>query len=90
MLVADQSIAEALKRGDFSICTKDLCNGLDFMKSKLVALKSLFVQANQLRLQTLQDFMGLLNPVQSAQCSISAFELVYSMKALGSALCKSG
>lgn len=83
MLVADQNMTEAFGIGDSSSNPKSIVRGQRLMDTKLASLRTLYMQANGLRLQTLQELQILLTPTQAAQCAVAAFELVFALKMLG-------
>ncbi|KAG0606158.1 hypothetical protein M758_9G118700 [Ceratodon purpureus] len=82
MLVSDQDVLAAVMLESSPDRTKrtDLKTVL---KPRMSRLKKLLIQADQLRLQTLHQLFSVLSPVQVAHCAIAAFELAFSMHALG-------
>jgi hypothetical protein len=59
------------------------CDFKTVLKPRMSRLKKLLIQADQLRLHTLHQLFLVLTPVQVARCAIAAFELAFSMRALG-------
>ncbi|MCO5561198.1 hypothetical protein L7F22_014819 [Adiantum nelumboides] len=88
MLLADQNMAEAFGIGTPPSGIQALSSNSEavgvqhLMDSKLASLRTLYMQANGLRLQTLQELQNLLTPIQAAQCVVAAFELSYALKNL--------
>lgn len=82
MLISDQDVVAAvmLESSPDRIKKTDLKTVL---KPRMSRLKKLLIQADQLRLQTLHQLFLVLSPVQVAHCAIAAFELAFSMHALG-------
>ncbi|KAJ7522564.1 hypothetical protein O6H91_18G017600 [Diphasiastrum complanatum] len=81
MLVTDQIMVKALVSKDAS-SEGNYSEALKVIESKIEILRELLKRADNLRLQTLQELFNLLSPVQSAKCSIAAYELVFAIKAL--------
>jgi hypothetical protein len=80
MLVSDQDVIAAVLI-DTGASTKTNLKGV--LKPRMSRLKKLLIQADQLRLRTLHQLFLVLTPVQVAHCAIAAFELAFSMHALG-------
>ncbi|KAJ7522556.1 hypothetical protein O6H91_18G016900 [Diphasiastrum complanatum] len=81
MLLTDQIVVKALVSEEASIET-NYSEAHKAIQSKIENLQELLKHAENLRLQTLQELFNLLTPVQSARCSIAAFELVFALKTL--------
>ena len=94
MLLSDQDVVQAVMIMMVDDCddqssTKSRSNfnkNCDFktvLKPRMSRLKKLLIQADQLRLHTLHQLFLVLTPVQVTRCAIAAFELAFSMRALG-------
>eukprot|EP00250_Pteridium_aquilinum_P016308 c23041_g1_i1 orf=389-1159(-) len=83
MLVADQNMTEALGIGSSPSSPRRVGQAQRLMDNKLVSLRTLYMQANGLRLQTLQELHSLLTPTQAAHCAVAAFEVAYAVRNLG-------
>ncbi|KAJ7522553.1 hypothetical protein O6H91_18G017400 [Diphasiastrum complanatum] len=81
MLVTDQIMVKALAP-EATSTTGNYSEAHKIIDSKIENLRELLKHAEKLRLQTLQELFNLLTPVQSAKCSIAAFELVSALKTL--------
>ncbi|KAJ7530026.1 hypothetical protein O6H91_15G075700 [Diphasiastrum complanatum] len=81
MLVADQTMVKAFV-SEAGASKNDYSEAYKAVESKIENLGELLRQAEKLRLQTLKELFNLLTPVQAARCSTTAFELVFSLKAL--------
>jgi hypothetical protein len=77
MLASDQDVIAAILIETSSSSLKKV------LKPRMSRLKKLLIKADQLRLQTLHQLFLVLSPVQVAHCAIAAFELAFSMYALG-------
>lgn len=77
MLASDQDVIAAILIDTSSSSLKNV------LKPRMSRLKKLLIKADQLRLQTLHQLFLVLSPVQVAHCAIAAFELAFSMYALG-------
>ncbi|KAJ7300174.1 hypothetical protein O6H91_13G064100 [Diphasiastrum complanatum] len=75
MLIADQTMIAALSIGNWS-------KRREVFKTKISELRELLIQAEKLRKETLQELFSILNPIQAAKCSITAFELIFAFKSL--------
>ncbi|MCO5567817.1 hypothetical protein L7F22_021513 [Adiantum nelumboides] len=77
MLLPNNTILEALS-------TKDMLGekGHELMEAKVSQLTDLFTKANQLRIDTLESVLDVLDPIHSALCCVSAFELINALKSL--------
>lgn len=53
------------------------------MEPKLSGLRDLLVEAEKLRLQTLQELFAVLSPTQAAQYMVAAIEMTYAVRKLG-------
>lgn len=83
MLVADQQMTRATTSEPPPSESNDLTEIKEAMEPKLLKLRDLFVEAENLRLRTLQDIFTLLNPVQAAQYTVAALEMTIAMRKLG-------
>lgn len=53
------------------------------MEPKLVGLRDLLIEAEELRLLTLREMMHVLTPLQAAQYTVAAFEMAMAVRKLG-------
>lgn len=84
MLVSDQDvIAAVLIKTGTSPDSSTKTHVKSALKPRMSRLKKLLIQADQLRLHTLHQLFLVLSPVQVAHCAIAAFELAFSIHALG-------
>lgn len=83
MLVADQQMARATTTEPPPSETKDLSDVREAMGTKLVELRDLLIEAEELRLRTLWEMMHILTPIQAAQYSLAAFEMAMAVRKLG-------
>eukprot|EP00246_Nothoceros_aenigmaticus_P004480 TRINITY_DN1602_c0_g1_i1.p1 TRINITY_DN1602_c0_g1~~TRINITY_DN1602_c0_g1_i1.p1 ORF type:complete len:385 (-),score=31.28 TRINITY_DN1602_c0_g1_i1:502-1656(-) len=86
MLIPDEELLAALNLGEAAANgTQDLPQARQLLDSKLMNIRELLTEADQLRLHTLQELFLLLNPVQGARCCLAGYELVFAVKTLGNA-----
>ena len=83
MLVADQQMTRATTSEPPPSESNDLTEIKEAMEPKLLGLRDLFVEAENLRMRTLQDLFTLLSPVQAAQYTVAALEMTIAMRKLG-------
>lgn len=83
MLVADQQMTRATTSEPPPSESNDLTEIKEAIEPKLARLRDLFVEAENLRLKTLQDLFTLLSPVQAAQYTVAALEMAAAMRKLG-------
>ena len=94
MLLSDQDVVQAVMIMMVDDCDDQSstnprsnfnknCDFKTVLKPRMSRLKKLLIQADQLRLHTLHQLFLVLTPVQVARCAIAAFELAFSMRALG-------
>ncbi|KAJ7267051.1 hypothetical protein O6H91_15G075600 [Diphasiastrum complanatum] len=81
MLVADQPMVEVLV-SEAASSKSNYSDAHKVIELKIQKLQELLKQAVSLRIQTLQELLNLLTPVQAARCSVTAFELVFSLKTM--------
>ena len=82
MLLCDQDVVAAVMV-DSAPETGKKIDLKAILKPRISRLKKLLIQADHLRLQTLHQLFLVLSPIQVAHCAIAAFELAFSMHALG-------
>lgn len=94
MLLSDQDVVQAVMITMVDDChdqsstdsrsdSNTKCDFKTVLKPRMSRLKKLLIQADQLRLHTLHQLFLVLTPIQVARCAIAAFELAFSMRALG-------
>ncbi|CAM6091404.1 unnamed protein product [Calypogeia fissa] len=83
MLVADQQMARATTAEPPPSETNDLSEVREAMEPKLVQLRDLLIESEELRLRTLREMMQILTPLQAAQYTVAAFEMAMAVRKLG-------
>lgn len=83
MLVADQQTTRATTADPPPSESFNMAEIKEVMKSKLVELRHLFIEAEKLRLQTLQELYSVLSSIQAAQYSVAALEMAKAIYKLG-------
>ncbi|KAI5069401.1 hypothetical protein GOP47_0016104 [Adiantum capillus-veneris] len=76
MLLLDHAMLEAFTRD------MNVGRGSELVEVKVSQLTHLLAEANQLRMDTLERLVDVLDPVNSALCCVSAFELINALKSL--------
>ncbi|KAH8936398.1 hypothetical protein BDL97_17G082300 [Sphagnum fallax] len=84
MLLADQQMAQVMTaEPPPSDTLNDLSELKGAMESKLAGLRDLLIEAEKIRLQTLQEMYQVLTPVQAAQYTVATFEMEIALRKLG-------
>lgn len=63
--------------------TLNMAEVREAMEPKLAGLRDMFIEAEKLRLRTLQELLVVLTPIQAAQYTVAALEMVKAMHKLG-------
>ena len=83
MVMADQQMTRATIADPPPSESLDLAQIREAMEPKLTGLRDLFVEAEKLRLKTLQELFAILSPIQAAQYTVAALELIKAIQRLG-------
>lgn len=86
MLVADQQMTRATTADPPPSETLNMAEVREAMEPKLAGMRDMFVEAEKLRLRTLQELFTLLTPLQAAQYAVAALELAKGLHKLGEEL----
>jgi hypothetical protein len=86
MLVADQQMTRATTADPPPSETLNLAEVREAMEPKLAGMRDIFVEAEKLRLRTLQELFTVLTPLQAAQYAVAALELAKALHKLGEEL----
>lgn len=83
MLVADQQMTRATTADPPSSDCFNMAEIREAIEPKLAGLRDLFVEAETLRLRTLQELFDVLSPIQAAQYAVAALEMAKAIHKLG-------
>lgn len=84
MFIPDEELVSALDLGA-KLCTgQNIPQAKHLVYTKLMQIRELLKEADQLRLHTLKELFSLLVPHQAAQCCLAGYELVFALRVLGS------
>lgn len=83
MLVADQQMTRATTADPPPSESFNMAEVREAMEPKLAGLRDIFIEAEKLRLRTLQELFVILSPIQAAQYTVSALEMVKAIHMLG-------
>jgi len=86
MLVADQQMTRVTTADPPPSETLNMAEVREAMEPKLAGLRDIFIEAEKLRLRTLQEVFLVLSPLQAAQYTVTALEMVKAMHKLGEKL----
>ncbi|KAG0628855.1 hypothetical protein M758_1G057200 [Ceratodon purpureus] len=83
MLVADQQMTRATTADPPPSESFNIAEVREAMEPKLAGLRDIFIEAEKLRLRTLQELFVVLSPIQAAQYTVAALEMVKAIHMLG-------
>ena len=83
MLVADQQMTRATTADPPPSESFNMAEVKEAIEPKLAGLRDIFIEAEKLRLRTLQELFVVLSPIQAAQYTIAALEMVQAIHKLG-------
>lgn len=83
MLVADQQMTRATTADPPPSESFNMAEVREAMEPKLAGLCDIFIEAEKLRLRTLQELFIILSPIQAAQYTVAALEMVKAIHKLG-------
>lgn len=84
MLIGDQDMLEAVLLDAASPVANDSSRFHQVAARRMSRFRRLLIQAEDLRLHTLQDLLSLLTPIQAARCGVAVFEMCSALRIMGS------